>query len=226
MDTSPVTQNQQIATAATRTTGVGNSALGRDDFLMLLVTQLQNQNPLEPQTANEFTAQLAQFSSLEQLFNVNDTLSTLASLQAAVTNTQATGLIGRQITAYGQSISVADGQVSRAEFQLPDDAQNVKVTISDSQGNVVRVLELGPLGEGTHTIDWNGLRTDGTPAPDGTYSFTVEAEDAQGKPIQADCMVTGIVTGIDFDTTGTYLLIGTRRVALADLVGVRAVAEQ
>jgi flagellar basal-body rod modification protein FlgD len=202
-------------------TGVGQANLGSQDFMRLLVTQLQNQDPLEPQKGTEFTAQLAQFSSLEQLVNVNSMLAQLASLQAAVANTQAAGFIGQEVTAAGDEIAVSEGQASGAEFRLDHAADDVKITIRDGAGSVVRVIDLGGADAGTHAVEWDGLNTAGSPVPDGTYHMEIEAVSG-GDQITALPLVRGIVDGIDFDQEGTFLLINGRRVALGDILGVRA----
>ena len=88
-------------TGAAQTTGGPTQELDRDAFLNLLITQLQNQDPLDPTDSVEFTAQLAQFSSLEQLGNVNDNLKLLQDFQASINNSQAVSLIGKEITASG-----------------------------------------------------------------------------------------------------------------------------
>lgn len=202
---------------------VGGSTLGQQDFLQLLVTQLQHQDPLEPQPATEFTAQLAQFSSLEQLMNVNTALQQLASFQAAVANTQTASFIGREVTAVGTEIRVAGGQASHAALRLDSAADAVQVTIRDATGSAVRVIDLGPLAAGTHDIGWDGTNTAGLAVPDGTYSFEISAA-ADGEEVAALPLTSGLVEGVEFEEEGTFLIIGGRRVALANIIGIRAVS--
>ena len=106
--------------------------LGKDDFLTMLITQLQNQDPLNPTDSVEYTAQLAQFSSLEQLSNVNQNLEYLQMFQASINNAQAVSFIGKEITALGDGIQVTDGVAEACEFRLSADASGV--TIAAVQG--------------------------------------------------------------------------------------------
>ena len=103
--------------------------LGKDDFLNLLVTQLQHQDPLNPADSTEFTAQLAQFSSLEQLNNINDNLENMEQFQASVTNSQAVSYIGREITARGNSVQLESGQPAECQFELEADAALAVISI-------------------------------------------------------------------------------------------------
>ena len=117
------------------------SVMGKEDFLSLLITQLQNQDPLNPTDSTEFTAQLAQFSSLEQLGNVNDSLMELKNLQASINNSQAVSLIGKAITANGNSIQLtADGPV-QYDFKLADDAVLIVASIYDRTGGNTGFLQ-------------------------------------------------------------------------------------
>jgi flagellar basal-body rod modification protein FlgD len=212
-------------TQATATQGgglipVGGSTLGQQDFLRLLVTQLQAQDPLNPQDSTEFTAQLAQFSSLEQLMNVNSMLDQLAAFEAAIANTQAASLIGRDVLALGNGISVTDGEASFAEITLGAEADEVTVTIRDDAGSVIRVLDLGELGAGDHTVAWDGLTDGGSLAPNGNYTFEVSAK-ADGEDVSVETHIRGRVEGIDFDINGTFLLVAGRRISLGDVISIR-----
>jgi len=101
-----------------------DNTLGKDDFLNLLITQLQNQDPLSPMDSTEFSAQLAQFSSLEQLSNVNENLETLLLYQGSLNNSQAVSFIGKTITASGDSVLITDGIPDNIHFELAGDASN------------------------------------------------------------------------------------------------------
>jgi flagellar basal-body rod modification protein FlgD len=216
-------------TQATATQGggfvpAGSSALGQEDFLQLLVTQLQAQDPLNPQDSTEFTAQLAQFSSLEQLMNVNAMLNQLAAFEAAMANTQAANLIGQEVKALGNQISVQGGDASQAGFELNTHADTVKVTIRDEAGAVIDVIEMTNINSGEHAIEWDGLTGAGTQAADGAYTFSVEAESG-GESISAESYIRGRVEGVDFNTNGTFLVVGDRHISLGDVISIREAVE-
>ena len=118
--------------------------MDKDAFLNLLVTQLQNQDPLNPTDSVEFTAQLAQFSSLEQLSNVNDNLEQLQNYQASINNSQAVSLIGKDITAKGNALQLKDGGPAGCNFSLDGSAAIVTISLYDSTGEFVMILERTP----------------------------------------------------------------------------------
>ncbi|MDY6880741.1 MAG: flagellar hook capping FlgD N-terminal domain-containing protein [Desulfatiglans sp.] len=197
-----------------------SSVMGKDDFLHLLVTQLQHQDPLNPMDSTQFTAQLAQFTSLEELNNVNDNLSYLLLYQASINNSQAVGFIGKSLTALGDSINLADGVAEDIRFDLDGDSSMTSVTIYDSDGNLVRVLEGGAMGAGTQTMQWDGLNSQGEPMPNGLYRFEVTASDANGDTVNVTTLVSGRVTGVTFKDNVTYLLLDSREIPMGNVIEV------
>ena len=197
--------------------------LDRDAFLNLLITQLQNQDPLSPTDSVEFTAQLAQFSSLEQLGNVNDNLKQLQDFQASINNSQAVSLIGKEITAHGNSLNFTDDQPVACDFKLAGDAAVVGVSIYDHTGEFVKSLEGLNLSAGHHTLNWDGTNQNGSPAASGKYTFEVMAADANGNSIQTTTFFSGSVDKVIFQNNITYLISGDQRVALGDIIEVGAV---
>lgn len=211
---------EQVSSKATTTSESQNSVMGKDDFLRLLVTQLQNQDPMNPADSTEFTAQLATFSSLEELQNINTTLSTVSTSQSILTNSQAVDYIGKQIQAVGNQISLNDGEAAAVEFNLSDDAAGVYVTIYDQYGEFVRDLEAGSLSSGLHSLDWDGLDYDGQQAPDGNYAYAVSAVDAEGNTTAVTSFTSGTVTGVYYKDATAYLVTANQEIALGDVVQV------
>jgi flagellar basal-body rod modification protein FlgD len=202
------------------TTGSG-ATLGQEEFLQLLVTQLESQDPLNPQDSTEFTAQLAQFSALEQQMNTNSLIEQLLTFEAAIANTQAAGFIGQEATVYGSEITVQDGEISEAQFNLGSAAEEVTVTICDASGATVRVITLSDVDSGIHEIEWDGTNGSGSNVGDGTYSFSVAATGA-GEAIDVETYIIGIVDEVAFEVDGTYLVIDDQHAALGNLIAVRA----
>ena len=197
--------------------------LDRDAFLNLLITQLQNQDPLNPTDSTEFTAQLAQFSSLEQLGNVNENLKQLQDFQASINNSQAVSLIGKEITANGHSLSLTGGQPVACDFKLDRDASVVGVSIYDHTGEFVKSFEGQNLAAGNHTLHWDGTNQNGSPAASGDYTFEVMAADADANSIHTTTFFSGSVDKVIFENNTTYLISGGQRVALGDIIEVGAV---
>ena len=198
----------------------GKTVLGKEDFLKLLVAQLANQNPLNPMESTEFTAQLAQFSSLEQLTNMNKNLDYLRLYQASINNAQAVNFIGKTVKASGNSINVKDGALNQIQFNLAGDAADVNVYVYDSSDNLVKTINCGSLSDGEQSIEWDGANDDGETVSDGTYTFEVSATDANGETIEASTYMTVEVTGVAFKEGNAFLLAGDIEISMSDIIEV------
>jgi len=205
-------------TAAASSTS--KTTMGKDAFLTLLITQLQHQDPLNPADSTEFTAQLAQFSSLEQLNNVNENLSALKLYQASINNAQAVSFIGKDIVATGNSVEARSGQPVACEFDLAKPAQKVVVSVYDATGAFVKDVVATGLTAGRQTVSWDGRDRSGNTVADGAYTFEVQAEGAGKEAVAATTYTRGTVAGVSFQDGVTYLAVGRRRVAIGDIVQV------
>lgn len=202
------------------TTTQANDVMGKDDFLTLLVAQLQAQDPLNPMDGTDFTAQLAQFSALEQLQNVNSNLGTLSTSQSIQTNAGAVDFIGKQITALGNEVDIEDGQRAGIQFNLSENAAAVFVHIYDENGNYIREIESGALSAGQQEIAWDGYDYLDGQVPDGTYQYEVTALDADGQTVDVTTFVKGTVSGVNYKNGQTYLLTGNQQIPMGNVVQV------
>lgn len=200
---------------------VGSQELGKDQFLQLLVTQLQNQDPMEPMSNTEFVAQLAQFSNVEQLVAVNEGINLLGVQQMSMSNAQAASLIGQEVQIRSDQLQVfEDDMEANAAFSLSEDASAVTVNIRDSSGELVRTLEMGATAEGETQINWDLQDDSGVVAPPGTYRIDVVAENDAGESVQWDAKVRGTVDGIEYDAGYPELIIGDVKSTMSDILGV------
>ena len=195
-------------------------SLDKNAFLRLLTAQLQNQDPLKPTDSTEFTAQLAQFSSLEQMSNINETLNTLKLYQASSNNAQAVGFIGKDIVANGKSIEMKSGQPVSCDYQLPAAAKSVVVTIYDATGNFVRDYQKTALAAGKQSLTWDGRDRNGNKVADGAYTFEVQAVDPKDAKLNVTTYSKGTVTGVTFEDGITYLVTGRNKTAIGDVTQV------
>ena len=204
----------------------GSTVMGKDDFLKLLVTQLGNQDPLNPMDGQQFAAQLAQFSSVEQLLNISEGIASqqgLQELQAQSTsNSIATGLIGRNVEASGNKVSLRRPEDAVFTFDLPTAGQNVSVTVRDAAGQVVCTLPLDQKNAGRHEVAWDGEDAAGSRLPDGVYSFEVAGKDASGAPVQASARMRGLVERVSFGPEGALLWMNGISVPLSAVRSVEA----
>jgi flagellar basal-body rod modification protein FlgD len=199
-------------------TGIGAVAdkdtMGKDFFLKMLLAQIQNQDPLNPMDGKDFAAQLAQFSSLERLGDINAQMETINLYQASLNNAQSLNLIGREVTARGDALKV-EGEFTDLTYVLSGDAKEVTVKIYDEAGGLVDTLEFGNQEEGTNSVTW-----DCSDVPEGDYTFDVSAVDGNGEKVDVDTMITGVVTGVAFKNGSAYLSINGQDIAFGDVISV------
>ncbi len=199
--------------SASSTTSKSSSGLGMDAFLQLLVTQLQYQDPLSPMDDKEFVAELAQFSSLEQLTEINSGVEGLSKLTQEQQMIGAVNFIGKTIDATGTAVSVEDGKATSVTFTLPEDANTCMVNILDSSKNIVRTVDVGAKTAGEVEFQWDGKDYDGAAVEDGQYQVAVTATNADGDPMKVSTTMRGKVVGIQQVNGSYYLDIGGGRYA-------------
>lgn len=215
-----ITPINSAVTATDEKSSAPVKILGKDDFLNMLITQLQHQDPLNPADSTEFTAQLAQFSSLEQLNNIHDSLKNMAQFQAALTHSQAVSYIGKQITAYGNGLQLKEGQTATCRFELAADAAMTAISIYDATGGFVNSFETGSLGSGRQSAAWNGMDLDGNRMPPGLYRFEIQAVDATQQSLAVTPLMSAAVTGVSFKDDTAHLMTELQTVPLDDVIDV------
>ncbi len=171
------------------------SVLDRDAFLQLLVTQLRYQNPINPLSNEEFISQTAQFSSLEQLQNLSESVDALTELQRSSSGMALLNLVGKHVVAEGSIFSLSGGSPVNLSYSLAADA-NVTITIYSSDGVPVKTMDMGPQSCGDHSFVWNGLSDSGVCMPDGSYNYLVSAIDANGDDVGVTEAISGIVSSV------------------------------
>lgn len=192
-------------------------------FLTLLTTQLQNQDPLSPMDSTEFTNQLVQFSQVEQQINSNQKLDDLVALQLSSISSVALGYVGMDIS-YLSAEAHYDGQVPvTINYALEKEAMLAKVNVYNESGEVVFSGDI-PKSAGRHEFVWNGTETDGDPAPAGTYSIKIDAIGADEKTISASTAVSGRVRGIETQNGVVMVLVGDRAVPISTILQARVPA--
>ncbi len=206
--------------------GTDPTALGKDDFMLMLVTQLSNQDPLNPMDGQEFAAQLAQFSSVEQLMHIGSMLEASAGVNAqlmhGINSSMAAGMVGKTVEARGHTVGLHGGEGGPLHFKLDGAATDVKVVIRNEAGQVVRTLTPGALAEGRHEIMWDGADDSGATLPDGSYSFSVEATDPQGEPVQAGAYLRGRIEQVVFEDGRVSFRLGNSTIGLEDILSILA----
>ena len=216
---SSIYSQYSLKTDSTSTTGSSSNTLGKDTFLQLLVTQLQNQNPLDPQDNSEFVAQLAQFSSLESMQTLNDTVDTLLGNYTSSQALQASSLVGRTVIAEGDSATIEAGTGLAGQVDLTSAATSMTVTVYDADGNIVKNIDLGDQSAGTINFTWDGTDNDGEAAAAGTYTFKAEAT-VDGSAVAQTTYLPSVVSSVTVGSTAgafTLNLANGESVALSDV---------
>ncbi|HPD20849.1 MAG: flagellar hook assembly protein FlgD [Desulfomonilia bacterium] len=191
-------------------------SLGKNDFLKLLVKQLQYQDPLNPVENTDFTAQLAQFTTLETLSNIDENITQLGILQNSINNMNAMSFIGKQVNAKGNILNYTGSDLN-IDFSLDALAAEVRVKIFAEDGTLVRTIERENVQEGNVQFVWDGTDHNGERVSEGRYRFFVQAADYEGNAVGTTSYAAGVVTGIRYDKGITYLIIGNKEVNIADI---------
>jgi len=198
--------------------GVGNNNLDKDAFFKLMLTQLKNQDPTNPLKNHEMAAQLAQFSTLEQMSNMNSTLTKIEGKNSKPEDFQALNLIGKTVA--GDSSKVVRTQFDTSHdfnFNLPQDTQEAKIKVINEKGEVVRDYKLANLKAGANKISWNGVDAEGNKKPAGEYQFQIEATDSGGKKMQVKTDFQGVISGLSFSKEGPVLQVGNQSIKMRDV---------
>jgi len=174
------------------------NSLGQDQFLRLLTTQLQYQDPLKPLDSTDFIAQLAQFSQLEQSITSNASLGSLVDLFSNMNNYATAGLIGKDVQVEGSAITFSGTESVPLTYSLQGDATNVTLEVFDASGGR-RSIALGPQGAGLQTVLWDGRDDNGTLLPAGNYNYLVSAQNNEGTSLAVTTYTQGPVNSISFD---------------------------
>ena len=194
--------------------------LDKDAFLKILVAQLTYQDPLNPMDDKDFVAQLAQFSSLEQLTNISGSMETMIGQQAQSAIGDAVGLIGKEVSASGYTLAKEGSSVSTLHYYCGADIESGFLNIYDQDNNLRYTEILGPKqGDTLHKFVWNGRDYNGDILPDGIYSVGIAGEDADGNPVYIQMEVTGKVEGVVTDNGKIYLVLEDGRYVDYNLVG-------
>ncbi len=193
--------------------------LGRNEFLTLLLAQLKNQDPLNPLESADFSAHLAQFSSLEQLFGMNETLTGIQDALKAQESGNVLDYIGKVARTHDNTTFVKDGEIESNTFALGEGAE-VTLFICDGNGVEVRRIYAGWQEAGDHDLSWDGRESKGDRVGDGIYFFEVEAIGEDGFVVPYSTYLTGEVTGVTYQSGVPYLMIGNKLVSPEGVIEV------
>lgn len=198
-----------------------NDSIDKNEFLTLLVTQLKNQDPLNPMDSAQFTSQMAQFSSLEQLQNINENLGNLQKYQSALFDEHAVSFIGKTVKVSDNKVDLTGNDSEKLHFKLEKDARAVYAYIYDSNGSLVKeIAQTGTFSAGDQSLTWDGTDDNGKRVSDGSYSFEVQAVDSSGTTFTGTPFYEDTVTSVNFGNGTAYLTAGNRDISVGNVLKV------
>jgi flagellar basal-body rod modification protein FlgD len=205
--TLPASTSSSASSAAAANALANTQIAGNfQSFLQLLTTQLQNQDPLSPLDTNQFTQQLVEFAGVQQQINTNDSLATLVSLQQTAQSSQALQFVGKTAVVSGNTATMTDSQATW-ELNIPN-ASTVNISIANSTGQTVFSNSFAANAGNNQVFNWNGLGSDGTQFPDGSYTLTATAKDSSGNTVGVTTSVAGVVSSVNLTQSPPLLSIG------------------
>lgn len=188
----------------------------QDKFMTLLVTQMKNQDPLNPLDNAQITSQLAQLSTVTGIDKLNETMTAMSGNFRSSQNLQAASMIGHGVVVPGNNVELKDGK-SVLGFDLPQNADKIQVKIRDQGGVLVKTLDFTNMTSGFNSISWDGKNEAGTVAANGNYSFEVTANSGE-KKLDVAPLSFGLVSSVSFGTQGTMLsILNTGEVAMSEV---------
>jgi flagellar basal-body rod modification protein FlgD len=208
-------------------TALSNASLAKDfdQFLTLLTTQLQNQDPLSPMDTNQFTQQLVSFAGVEQQINSNQKLDSLVQMQLSNAFSASLGYVGLDVSYLSNEIAYDGKGTSTVNYALDKAAKTVTVNILDESGKVV-FSGPGQTNTGSNKFVWTGKTTGGAPLPAGTYTVKIDANDETGAIVKSSTVVTGRVRGVETQQGVIHLLVGQRAVPMANVLNAALPPEE
>ncbi|MCF6270033.1 MAG: flagellar hook capping protein [Melioribacteraceae bacterium] len=202
----------------------GGDKMDKEAFLELMIAQLQNQNPLEPMDGTEYASQLAQFSSLEQLSNLNESMNRSIDadyfLTQSINNTLTATLIGNDVKLASPILNNIGQESIKFGYKLPADASEVTIQIYNESGLLVRTISQENTPNGDHKLSWDFSDDNGKKLPEGSYRFEIEAKNAKGENMLVETYGIGRIDGVRFGENGTTLIVGGIEYSLADIIEI------
>ncbi|MGK9477056.1 flagellar hook assembly protein FlgD [Melioribacter sp. OK-6-Me] len=218
---SDVSSSSTVSTSSN--VSANKSVLGKDDFLKLMIAQLKNQDPLNPMDGTEYASQLAQFSSLEQITNLNEYLKQSVDanymLTQSINNTMLANLIGKEVKISGNDIKVNGQDSITLGYDLPDGVKSVKINIYNEYGTLVKSIEASNK-KGSNIFEWDFTDSNGNRVPDGEYTFEVKAYNYSNEEVEVTQYKSGPIDGVKYTEEGTLLIINGVEYSAGDILEI------
>lgn len=194
--------------------------MGKDDFMKLFIAQMQNQDPLNPSDASQMAAQMAQFNSLEQMMNVNTTLTQMMKAQEQGRTVQMVNYVGKEVDVGTGMLKYDKNKLTKANFEIDQALPGAILEVRDGSGQVISQQELGSIMPGEHKVKWNGKLKDGKDALPGMYNFQIVGKTTEGQEMAIPIKSKVKVTGIDLKDEGGSFYTELGKIQVKDIASV------
>lgn len=217
-----LTSSTRTTSETSSTTEDDGASISKDEFITLLMTQMQYQDPLNPMDSQALTSQLTDFSMLEQQIASNTLLEDMSETLGNLSQISMLDYIGKEVTTSSNTFTVDGENMTAINYSL-DEAATVQMIVYDSEGEVVCRVDLGDMDAGSHALAWDGTDGSGEKVADGAYYYSFLATDGSGDNVTVDSSEQGEVTGITYVDGSPWLLIGDNAVSFDSLVEINGV---
>ena len=212
-----------ISSTSTSSLTAGSAAdvkATKDNFLKLLVTQMKYQDPMNPMDSAQMTSQIAQLNTVEGINQLNATVSNLQASLMASQSMQSASLIGKTILADGNSISLLNGSANLS-MRLEGAAESVVIDVINASGRIIKSTDLGANAAGIKSFTWDGSTNEGGVAPNGQYTFQVNAKKLN-QTVAVTPLIQATVSGVELTSAGPQLSLNNgTNIAMSTIRGVR-----
>lgn len=203
-----------------------NQVVDKQEFLLLFIEQLKNQDPLAPMEPDQLTAQLAQFSTVEQLTAANEKLAALTDTTQKTITTAMLSMLGKDVEFQGDQLQLDDGEATGIHYTIGSDVAAMVATIRNAQGNVVDVVDIGAQKAGSYDFAWDGRGKNGAVLPNGTYTVDIAAQIEKGDdPLGVITLARGRVDGVDLSSDPPTLSVNGQAIPYDAVTEIRSPAD-
>lgn len=200
--------------------------LGRDAFMKLFLAQMNHQDPLNPMDTTQFSSQLAQFSTLEQLYNVNTNLESIEGIQSGDSKYNALGLMGKEVQAQSESLVLNGESPAKGAFYLDSSAEACIVRVYNGNGEAIKDIDLKGLPAGTHSFEWDGRDDDGNTCAAGVYHYDVSALSPDGDMVSVEKYIQGTVTRISLFEEEPVIYVNDTPMNMEQIVNIKISSDE
>jgi flagellar basal-body rod modification protein FlgD len=208
----------------TTTAPAKKDQLGQDAFLKMFIAQMNNQDPLNPMDISQMSSQLAQYSSLEQLLNINTNLESIEGVQNSSNKYQSIDMIGKEVQADSSTLVLDNGRAAKGVFYLGE-AADCTVHILDEQGSSIRDINLGALGEGSNEFEWDGFDNNKKLYKSGQFTYEVTAVNGNKNQVSVNKSIKGTVTGVNLNGEEPILYVNSTPLSMSQIININMVKD-